>query len=149
MEQEYQCTSVKELNTMLRLIKPHLFTDVEVIYNIGAHQYYEYPLFICTNQHIFRFFFSDNDLSVHIYTAEEFNNIRSGDIVRYSLESADFDYINPNGYKPNAKICGVLPVRGCGTTANLKGIELQFSNGSKLHIESSDLIPGAMDSWIV
>ena len=149
MEHEYQCTSVKELNTMLRLIKPHLFADVEVIYNIGAHQYYEYPLFICTNQHIFRFFFSDNDLSVHIFTTEEFNNMRNGDIVRYSLESTDFDYINPNEYKPSAKICGVLPIKGCGTTANLKGIELRFSNGSKLCIKSSDLVPGAMDSWIV
>ena len=59
MEQEYQCTSVKELNAMLCAIKPQLFTDVEVIYNIGANQYYEYPLFICTNKHIFRIFFSD------------------------------------------------------------------------------------------
>ena len=58
-------------------------------------------------------------------------------------------YINPNEYKPNAKICGVLPIKGCGTTANLKGLELQFSNGRKLCIHSSDLVPGAMDSWIV
>ena len=149
MEQEYLCTSVKELNAMLRAIKLELFTDVEVIYNTGAHQYYEHPLFICTNKHIFRIFFSDNELSVHIYSIENFNNMRNKDIVRYSSDPSDFDYIWPEGYTPNAKICGVLPIKGCGTTTNLKGLELQFSNGRKLCIQSSDLIPGAMDSWIV
>ena len=149
MEQEHQCTSVKELNAMLRAIKPQLFTDVEVIYNIGAHQNYEYPLFICTNKHIFRIFFSDNSLSVHIYLVEDFNNMRQDDVIHYSLDPYDFDYIWPEGYTPNAKICGVLPIKGCGTTTNLKGLELQFSNGRKLCIQSSDLVPGAMNSRIV
>ena len=149
MEQEYQCTSVKELNAMLCAIKPQFFTDVEVIYNIGAHQYYEYPLFVCTNKHIFRIFFSDNSLSLHIYLVEDFDNMRQDNMIHYSLDPHDFDYIWPEGYMPNAKISGVVPVKGCGTTTNLKGIELQFTNGRKLCIHSSDLIPGAMDSQIV
>ena len=149
MEQEYQCTSVKKLNAMLCAIKPQFFTDVEVIYNIGANQYYEYPLFICTNKHIFRIFFSDNSLSLHIYLVEDFANMRQDNMIHYSLDPHDFDYIWPEGYMPNAKISGVVPVKGCGTTANLIGIELQFTNGRKLCIHSSDLIPGAMDSQIV
>ena len=149
MEQKYQCTSVKELNAMLCAIKPQFFTDVEVIYNIGAHQHYENPLFICTNKYIFRIFFSDNSLSVHIYLVEDFDNMRQDNMIHYSLDPHDFDYIWPEGYMPNAKISGVVPVKGCGTTANLKGIELQFTNGRKLCIHSSDLIPGAMDSQIV
>ena len=149
MEQEHQCTSVKELNAMLRTIKPQLFTDVEVIYNIGAHQHYENPLFICTNKYIFRIFFSDNSFSVHIYLVEDFDNMRQDNMIHYSLDPHDFDYIWPEGYMPNSKISGVVPVKGCGTTANLKGIELQFTNGRKLCIHSSDLIPGAMDSQIV
>ena len=149
MEQEYYCTSVKEFNAMLRLIKPYLFTDVEVIYNIGSNQYYEYPLFIRANNHIFRIYFSESELYVHIYLAEKFDNMRKGDVVRYSFDLHDFDYIGAEEYKPDAKICGVFSVKGCGTTANLRGLELQFSNGRKLCIQSSDLVSGTMDSWIV
>ena len=80
---------------------------------------------------------------------EDFDNMRQDNMIHYSLDPHDFDYIWPEGYMPNAKISGVVPVKGCGTTTNLKGIELQFTNGRKLCIHSSDLIPGAMDSQIV
>ena len=119
-----------------------------MIYNVGCFQYYEYPVFICTKNHVFRFFFSDHELSVHTYAVEDFCNMRKEDIMRYSSDPSDFDYILPEGYKPNAQICGVFPVKGCGVTSNLNGLALQFSNGSKLCMQSSDLVLGAMDSWV-
>ena len=144
----YRCASIKEFNTMFKCIKTDILSDVDRIYNIGSHQYPEHPLFVCTKSQVFRIFFSDNELLLEIYSKEDFENMVNKDIVRYSNDPFDFDYIWPEAFFPNSQICNMLHLRGCGTTSNLNGVDIHFLNGTKLCIRSSDLVIGTMSSWI-
>ena len=144
----YRCTSIKEFNTMFKCIKADMLSDVDRIYNIGSHQYPEYPLFVCTNRQVFRIFFSDNELLLEVYSNEDFEKMMEKDIVRYSDDPTDFDYIWPEAFIPNSIISNIVPLRGCGTISNLEGIDFHFFNGTKLCIRSSDLVLGTMSSWI-
>jgi len=143
----YRCTSIKEFNKMLNCIKTDIMSYVDCIYNIGSHQYPEYPLFVCTERKVFRIYFSDNELLIEIYGKENFEMMVEANIVRYSDNPTDFDYICPEAFIPDSQISNVLPLRGCGTTPNLKGVDIHFFNGTKLCIRSSDLVIGAMSSW--
>ena len=144
----YRCTSIKEFNTIFKCIKADILSDVDRIYNIGSHQYPEYPLFVYTKQQVFRIFFSDNELLLDAYSNEDFEKMMEKDIVRYSDDPTDFDYIWPEAFISNSKIINIVPIRGCGTMSNLKGLDIHFLNGSRLCVRSSDSVIGAMSSRI-
>ena len=93
-------------------------------------------------------FFSDDELLLEVYSDEDFEKMTEKDIVCYSDDPADFDCIWPEAYILNSKITNIVSHRGCGTTSNLKGIDIHFFNGTKLCIRSSDLVIGTMSSWI-
>ena len=92
--------------------------------------------------------FSDNELLLEVYSNEDFEKMMEKDIVRYSDDPTDFDYIWPEAFIPNSKIINIVPLRGCGTISNLKGLDIHFLNGTKLCIRFSDLVIGTMSSWI-
>lgn len=144
----YRCTSIKEFNTMFKCIQADILSDVDRIYNIGSHQYSEYPLFVYTKRQVFRIFFGGNELLLDAYSNEDFEKMMEKDIVRYSDDPTDFDYIWPEAFIPNSIISNIVPLRGCGTISNLEGIDFHFINGTKLCIRSSDLVLGTMSSWI-
>ena len=144
----YRCTSIKEFNTMFQCIQADILSDVDRIYNISSHQYSEYPLFVYTKRQVFRIFFWGNELLLDAYSNEDFEKMTEKDIVRYSDDPTDFDYIWPEAFIPNSKIINIVPLRGCGTISNLEGIDFHFFNGTKLCIRSSDLVLGTMSSWI-
>ena len=93
-------------------------------------------------------FFSDNELLLEVYNNEDFEKMMEKDIVRYSDDPTDFDYIWPEAFIPNSIISNIVPLRGCGTISNLEGIDFHFFNGTKLCIRFSDLVIGTMSSWI-
>lgn len=144
----YRCTSIKEFNTMFQCIQADMLSDADRIYNIGLHQYPEYPLFVYTKRQVFRIFFWGNELRLDAYSNEDFEKMTEKDIVRYSDDPTDFDYIWPEAFIPNSIISNIVPLRGCGTISNLEGIDFHFLNGTKLCIRSSDLVLGTMSSWI-
>ena len=144
----YRCTSIKEFNTMFKCIKADILSDVDRIYNIDSHKYPEHPLFVYTKQQVFRIFFSDNELLLEAYSNEDFEKMMEKDIVRYSDDPTAFDYTWPEAFIPNSKISNIVPLRGCGTKSNLKGLDIHFLNGSRLCVRSSDSVIGAMSSWI-
>lgn len=148
MKALYTCTSVKEFNDTVKSIRPHLFTDIDCIYNIGDSQYYDHPLFIFTLHHVFRIYFSDSTLSLAVYNTETFLKHIEGDIFRERDNTTDFDYLHPEAYYPNTGICNLISAKGCGVGRNLKGFDFTFSDGKHLCIRESDLIHGTMDSWI-
>ncbi len=88
------------------------------------------------------------DEEQHLQPNEDFEKMTEKDIVRYSDDPTDFDYIWPEAFIPNSIISNIVPLRGCGTISNLEGIDFHFFNGTKLCIRSSDLVLGTMSSWI-
>lgn len=148
MKSSYTCVSIKELNNVFKRIRSKLFTDIDCVYNLGRSQYYEYPLFLFTKHHVFRLYYSDNELDLEIFEREHFCEQCHDSVFREFEHPQEFDYVYPEAYYPNAKICDVLVVRGCGTEKNLKGIDLIFSDGRHLCVRESELVRYTMDSWI-
>ena len=91
---------------------------------------------------------TEMDLCLEFGTILDFEKMMEKDIVRYSDDPTDFDYIWPEAFIPNSKISNIVPLRGCGTMSNLKGLDIHFLNGSRLCVRSSDSVIGAMSSWI-
>ena len=148
VEQNYTCTSVKEFDAMLECINPYICVDITHIYNIGMYHFYEYPLVLFTRQHVFRFYFSDGDLSLTIYSKDAFMKMTDNGIARYSDNPGDFDYLQPETYTPTGKIRNLLPIMQEGNASVLGGFDLLFADGNRICVRSSDLVCGAMDSWV-
>ena len=148
MEQSYKCTSVKEFNAMVRGIKPYLFTDIECIYNLSGSQFYEYPMFIFTEDNVFLLYYSGKELLIDIYPKDIFLNHVEKNRFIYPDNPAEFDYLYPEKLCPEASIVYMRPVRGCGTVCNLKGFDFCLSDGRYIYVRESDLVEGTMDSWV-
>ena len=148
MKTSYRCSSVKGFNNIVKCIRSQLYTDIKYIYNIGSARHYEYPLFFFTESNVFRIYFSESELSLEVFERTYFLEHCDKDIFRDPEYPQEFDYIWPEAYYPNARICEVLSVKGYGTERNLQGFDIVLSDGKRLCVRGSELVPHTMDSWV-
>lgn len=148
MNKHCSCSSVKEFNNVVKCIQTQLFTDIECVYNIGSAQYYEYPLFLFTKNNVFRIYFSESELSLNVFERNRFQEHCDRDIFRDPEYPQAFDYIRTETYYPNARICDMIAAECFGTERNLLGFDIVLSDGKRLCVRESDLVPYTMDSWV-
>lgn len=148
MNTSYNCTSVKEFHAMCKCIRRQLFADVDGIYNIGGSQYYEHPLFIVMCDVVFRIYYSQSELSLTVYDRAYFRQHCNEGVFRDAEDPQNFDYISPDVRCQNVRIIDMHAVKGCGTEQNLRGFDIVFSDGKRLCIRESELVPYTMDSWL-
>lgn len=119
------------------------------IYNIGGPNFYEYPLFICLNHLVYRIFLDENSLSLQNYPLTDFESTVKNGIFKPSESNFDFYYIYHDCATIESKISkiSIKPIMIDGIK-KIRQIKFTFENNRVLYVEYSDLVPGAMDSWL-
>ncbi|MBE6546720.1 MAG: hypothetical protein E7668_04685 [Ruminococcaceae bacterium] len=122
---------------------------VKKIFNIGDFNFYEYPLFICSDQLVYCLFFGDRSISLQGYKTEEFEeNIVNG-LFQNPQDKSEFCYLHPNCEMIESSISDIQINSMISNERNKPmRINFVFDNQNSLCIRCSDVVPGAMDSWI-